>query len=200
MSFLQQLQAKRAALQPTETLVRHADGRMERFGIDKSPTLLAPAAYGFVVDTAPDTIPACVHGDWLHVGSQDAVSADVGQRYGITHVLSVGIDCPIPMPGTMRTMFVPCLDLAETLLSVDVLPLTNAFIDECRKDGGRVLVHCNAGVSRSAAVVIGYLMAVERGLTYDGALDRLRAKRPCCRPNNGFAKQLREMCSREIDD
>lgn len=166
---------------------------MELHGIDGSSTSLAPAAYGFVVDTAPDTIPACVHGDWLHIGSQDAISADLGRGYGITHILSVGIDCPIQLPDTMRTMFVPCLDLAETLLNVDVLPLTNAFIEECRTAGGRVLVHCNAGVSRSAAVVIGYMLAVERGLTYDGALDRLRAKRPCCRPNDGFAKQLREM-------
>ena len=32
------------------------------------------------------------------------------------------------------------------------------FIDSAVKDSQGVLVHCNAGVSRSGAVVVGYLM------------------------------------------
>ena len=39
------------------------------------------------------------------------------------------------------------------------------WIDEARKNGGRVLVHCEAGMSRSATVVIGYLLG-----TSDGAI------------------------------
>lgn len=52
-------------------------------------------------------------------------------------------------------------------------------------------MHCGAGVSRSATVVLGYLMARE-GLTFDAGLARLRAVRPAAAPNAGFAAQLRE--------
>ena len=45
----------------------------------------------------------------------------------------------------------------------------SAWIDMQRNDGKNVLVHCQAGVSRSALAVIAYLMDKYR-LTYDAAL------------------------------
>ena len=35
---------------------------------------------------------------------------------------------------------------------------TNQFIHEAHAEGVRLLVHCNAGVSRSTTVVVAYLM------------------------------------------
>jgi hypothetical protein len=54
-----------------------------------------------------------------------------------------------------------------------------------------VLVHCAGGVSRSATVVLGYLMS-RRGLTFDQSLTELRRARPWVNPNAGFVLQLRE--------
>lgn len=54
----------------------------------------------------------------------------------------------------------------------------------------KVLVHCMMGVSRSAAVVIRYLIRYH-GFTYDTALQRLQSQRWACRPNSGFEWQLR---------
>jgi predicted protein tyrosine phosphatase len=54
-----------------------------------------------------------------------------------------------------------------------------------------VLVHCAQGVSRSAAVLIGWLMARE-GLSYEVALAQMQAVRPQVQPNPGFVMQLRE--------
>ncbi len=56
---------------------------------------------------------------------------------------------------------------------------------------GVVLVHCYAGVSRSASVVIGYLMW-KRGWGFQRAYDHVRKARPCISPNYGFKMQLQQ--------
>ncbi len=53
------------------------------------------------------------------------------------------------------------------------------------------MVHCAAGVSRSAMLVCGYLMSRPR-LTLDQSLTQLRYVRPWVSPNPGFMAQLRE--------
>uniref|UniRef100_A0ABK0LF26 Nucleoporin NUP35 n=1 Tax=Rattus norvegicus TaxID=10116 RepID=A0ABK0LF26_RAT len=55
---------------------------------------------------------------------------------------------------------------------------------------GVVLVHCNAGVSRAAAVVIGFLMSSEE-LAFTNALSLVKEARPSICLNPGFMEQLR---------
>lgn len=52
------------------------------------------------------------------------------------------------------------------------------------KSGGRVLVHCAKGISRSACVVLAFLL-YRKSLRLQDALDFLRSKRPVY-PNVGF--------------
>lgn len=59
----------------------------------------------------------------------------------------------------------------------------------CFLKGGVVLVHCNAGVSRAAAVVIGFLMNSE-GLSFARAFSLVKNARPAACPNPGFMEQL----------
>jgi hypothetical protein len=63
---------------------------------------------------------------------------------------------------------------------------------------GRVLVHCVHGQSRSAAVVIAFLMW-SSGQTYDICLQAVRACRPRVQPNSGFELQLRLLEQLEFD-
>ncbi|KAM4745283.1 dual specificity protein phosphatase 14 [Anableps anableps] len=56
---------------------------------------------------------------------------------------------------------------------------------------GRTLVHCNAGVSRSAALCLAYLMK-HCGATLLEAHRLLKSCRPIVRPNLGFWRQLIE--------
>ena len=48
-----------------------------------------------------------------------------------------------------------------------------------------VLVHCFAGVSRSASIIIAYLMK-EKNNTYKEAFSFVKAKRSIIDPNFGF--------------
>lgn len=74
-------------------------------------------------------------------------------------------------------------------LDENVMP----YMESCHAfmDKGNVLVHCNAGVSRSGAIVVSYVMK-NKGLSYDDALAFLREKRKKVTPNTAFEKQLRE--------
>jgi predicted protein tyrosine phosphatase len=64
------------------------------------------------------------------------------------------------------------------------------FIEEAIDDDGKVLVHCQAGVSRSSAVVVAFLCS-SMGLGVDEALAVLKQSHPTAQPNEGFMQQLK---------
>ncbi|KAM8874050.1 dual specificity protein phosphatase 22-B-like isoform 3-T4 [Spinachia spinachia] len=71
------------------------------------------------------------------------------------------------------------------------------FIHESRMKGEGCLVHCVAGVSRSATLVVAYIMTVT-GRGWVEALAAVRAARPCVGPNLGFLRQLEEFENTEL--
>ncbi|KAH7066321.1 protein-tyrosine phosphatase-like protein [Paraphoma chrysanthemicola] len=67
------------------------------------------------------------------------------------------------------------------------------------EDGGGVFVHCAMGKSRSATLVVAYLIW-KYGLSSTAALEQLCEGRPVCDPNPGFKEQLEvweRMCKTE---
>jgi len=56
----------------------------------------------------------------------------------------------------------------------------------------KLFVHCEVGVSRSATLVIAFLMKTE-GMSFFDALCRVRSKRIQVLPNIGFASQLQRL-------
>merc|ERR1711964_92743 len=73
-----------------------------------------------------------------------------------------------------------------------------SFIDNAIEGGGKVLVHCNKGQSRSVSIIIAYLMK-KHDFSYDEALDRIQKKRGgCAYPNKAFRKQLKKY-ERKLD-
>lgn len=66
---------------------------------------------------------------------------------------------------------------------------SNGFISQGLATG-KVLVHCQMGMSRSGAVAAAWLMKCQ-GMRLREALHLLRERRPCIKPNKGFVQQLR---------
>lgn len=191
MSLLDALNAKKGKLKPTDTQVRHADGTQLIERSTGEVEQVTSRGFGFVVDTKPDKIPAEILKGELFLGSQDGVDEETLSAHKITAVLSVGIECPLALPGDVLGKFIPCLDLPEQDFS-SVLEESIEFIRSCTKSGRPVLVHCNAGVSRSSSVVIGYLIK-ECHMTFEEAFRAVKFKRPSIQPNTGFMRFLRAL-------
>ncbi|XP_044294419.1 dual specificity protein phosphatase 5 [Varanus komodoensis] len=63
------------------------------------------------------------------------------------------------------------------------------FIDCIRRAGGKILVHCEAGISRSPTICMAYLMKM-RKFRLEEAFDYIKQRRSLISPNFGFMGQL----------
>ena len=63
------------------------------------------------------------------------------------------------------------------------------FIELARKKNQKILIHCKLGISRSPAILMGYLIKY-MGYSTKLALDFLKSKRSQVHPNSGFISQL----------
>lgn len=135
--------------------------------------------------------------DHIYLGS-DAVAKnrEILRKNGITHVLNcVGFVCPEYFKHDLvyKTLWLqdsPSEDITSILYDVF------DYFEEVREQGGRVLVHCCQGVSRSTSLVIAYLMWRE-GQSFEDAFQYVKAARGVTNPNTGFAFQLLQ-CQKRV--
>jgi hypothetical protein len=134
---------------------------------------------------------------------------------GITHVVKVFADdgtasIPYTKDPNLRYLVIPSLDTPSDAVLPARAHEAVQFINEAIASGGKVLVHCYAGVSRSATVVLLWMMltptntrmweptgtsggSTTRGMTLDYAYKVLQRTRPIIRPNAGFMEFLRKI-------
>jgi len=130
----------------------------------------------------------------LYLGGAAAVAEpDHLRRAGITAVLTVDSEEPDFKSGAgmegLRSLFVSALDKPETDL-LSHLDRCVAFISQACADGRAVLVHCHAGVSRSVAIMIAFMMKTDQ-LTFEKAYENLQIIKPEAKMNEGFEWQLK---------
>ncbi|KAF8338035.1 protein-tyrosine phosphatase-like protein [Cantharellus anzutake] len=152
-------------------------------------------------------------------GVVPALSAPTLEKYRITHVISVMNDPPnvIPTVSTAPTkdrvtpspsnspitessrstsssltfLKIPVTDTPSSDLRSHFPKALNFIASTLATDpDARILCHCYGGISRSATIVMAYLMSTRR-LGVDEALEFVRSKRPQVRPNSGFMAQLK---------
>ena len=77
----------------------------------------------------------------------------------------------------------------------ECLPPATAFIDAAHADGRAVLVHCMAGVNRSATLAVAYLLMRDRQCLFT-LFERCIAARPSILQNPSFQLQLCSLAQR----
>lgn len=126
----------------------------------------------------------------LYLGSQEA--SDRPERADITHVLTLR-ECshPSPPPGDGVSRLRIEIDDDEDEDIARHFEPSATWIHAALSAGPqhRVLVHCQAGVSRSPTIIAYYLMR-HHGMTWRSALGHIGGYRGI-NPNAGFLRQLR---------
>ncbi|XP_066574741.1 protein phosphatase Slingshot homolog 3 [Amia ocellicauda] len=127
--------------------------------------------------------------DYLYLGSEwNAANFEELQKNGVGYILNVTREIDNFFPESFKYLNIRVYDLEST----DLLSHWNTtfnFIHTARQHGGRVLVHCKMGVSRSASTVVAFVMK-QRGWSLQRALAHVQQRRPVAQPNPGFLRQL----------
>ncbi|XP_011199326.2 dual specificity protein phosphatase 18 [Bactrocera dorsalis] len=110
----------------------------------------------------------------------------------VRFIINVAPELPdTPLSSVTKPLYlrINAYDRPATDLSVHFDEVAD-MIEEVRQLGGKSLVHCVAGVSRSATLCLAYLMKYG-GMSLRAAYLHVKAIRPQIRPNTGFFQQLR---------
>ena len=193
-SLAQQLSAKRGSLRHTQTQVTTPDGQSkveELFSDGSCKVTSVPSSNpGFVVDTKPDLRYTFILNKVI-LGSQDvAHDLDILTNNKVNHILDVATGVINLFEGWFTYKTKEAFD-TPTFRILDIFDECCDYIHSAVLSGGCVLVHCNAGVSRAASIVMAYLMR-HYGMSFVEAFRFVKSKRAFVRPNEGFVQQLRE--------
>ncbi|KAF8158216.1 protein-tyrosine phosphatase-like protein [Crassisporium funariophilum] len=122
-------------------------------------------------------------------------SLETLKKLGISHIVCIrdakeAFSVRPRFPDNFKYMVLDVEDNEEQNL-IRLFPEAKRFIDQAIGQGGRVLVHCNGGISLSPAFVVMFVMEHYR-LSWEDALHMVQNRRYCISPNGGFLTQIKE--------
>jgi len=122
-------------------------------------------------------------------------SMEMLKELQITHILCIrdakeAFSVKPRFPEHFNYMVLDVEDTEEQNL-IRLFPGAKNFIEVAIQSGGRVLVHCNGGISLSPAFVVMFVMQHFQ-MSWEDALHMVQNRRYCISPNGGFLCQLKE--------
>lgn len=130
-------------------------------------------------------------GNSYHASQEDRlVRLGIFALLNVAELSNAGSPLPRASSDSFCHMNLPIADSATSDISCN-FPQAIEFIENVRSSGGKVLVHCLAGISRSPTICIAYLM-YSHSLSLDQAYDLVKQRRRLISPNLNFMRQLFE--------
>ncbi|XP_012881056.1 PREDICTED: dual specificity phosphatase DUPD1 [Dipodomys ordii] len=142
----------------------------------------------------------------LHIGDEVTALDRYGlQKAGFTHVLNAAhgrwnVDTGPDFYSDLAIQYfgVEADDVPTFDLSIFFYTAASFIHAALSCDKSKILVHCAMGRSRSATLVLAYLM-IYKNMTLVDAIQQV-AKNRCVLPNRGFLKQLRELDQQLVEE
>lgn len=135
-----------------------------------------------------------VEGIWLG-DATDAMDIDSLKKNGIDCVANCAekntLTCAEYYPRGWNYVGFECDDAADYDILGKHLDQFTDFMDECVVNKRKVLVHCVAGINRSATLLIAYLVR-RRGMCLKDAISLCFQRRPIILTNDAFVMSLIE--------
>ncbi|XP_054168413.1 dual specificity protein phosphatase 1-like [Oppia nitens] len=148
-----------------------------------SVDVTAPLSFGSEQAEPVEILP------YLYLGSEYHASCKAMlKNIGITALLNVSHTCPNHFQDCFIYKSIPIEDSKSEDISIWFSEAID-FIDCVRNSNGKVLIHCHAGISRSATICMAYLMATKR-LRMEEAYEYVKSRRKIISPNFNFMGQL----------
>ena len=133
-----------------------------------------------------------VLGDWLFMGgASDAANGIEVEAHGITHIVNAAMEDCMYCKDTFTIHRLRIKDCTTSRIS-DHFESVVDFIENARSEGGKILVHCKKGVSRSPTLILAYLL-MTFSISLDAAYNFLVGIRPKIAPNLGFLLALQTL-------
>lgn len=148
-------------------------------------------AVNFVGRSERMQISKCIEG--IYLSSQEtAKDFNRLKQIGITHIVNMAVATGVGsvFPDHFIYHSIDAVDAATEDLRQYFDEALN-FIRNAIEKSGKVLVHCNCGVSRSATLVIAYIMKYE-SKTFSESFMQVQSVRQFICPNEGFVEQLQQ--------
>lgn len=130
---------------------------------------------------------------FMYLGGHSAVkNADSLSKQGITHVLNMAQELKLD-PHRLAEKKIKLLHIAakdaKTYNIRSDFDAAFKFIDDCLINKGKIIINCARGISRSATIVIAYLMFRYK-MSLNDSFNLIVRLRPQVRPNSNFRRQL----------
>ena len=128
--------------------------------------------------------------DQLYLAAYCALSHQRLLEMGITCIINATLELPTMASQQHDAMQIAVEDRVASKLYV-YFDLVADKIHSVHNSGGKVMIYCRAGMSRSASLCIAYFMR-HKGMNLEDAFQYVKQCRPIIHPNVGFMRQLRE--------